>query len=123
MSGEVLNMAIADAKEIMNGEFAVELTITPSGLSAVTINGLATRHSQGFDTDLLPIVSDNAHCTFSEKDLNDEGIVTRNSKGHVDIKDWKVSWIDAIGQAIYKFGEAGPDRTLGLIRVKLSLFE
>lgn len=118
--GYILDLARHNAREIMNGGFNTELTITPKGESPVVIKGLATRHSQGFDTDGLPIISDNSHCTFSELDLTDLGVVTRDAKGNLNIKGWKVSFDDAIGPGEYKFSESMPDNTLGLIRITLS---
>lgn len=122
--GRILDMAIADARRFTNsGGFETELTITPTGGTAVVVNGIASRHSQGFDEQGLPIISNNVHCSFSEKDLNDLSVVTRNASGKLAIKGWLVSWTDAIGSANYKFAEPQPDNTLGLIKVTLSQYE
>lgn len=118
--GDILELARQSAREIMNGGFNSELTITPIGEVSVVIKGLATRHSQGFDTNGLPIIADNSHCTFSELDLTDLGIVTRDANGNLNIKGWKVGFTDAIGPGEYKFSEPMPDNTLGLIRITLS---
>ena len=119
--GNILDMAISQARQIINnGGFEVELTITPTGLDPVVIKGLATKHSQGFTTDGFPVISDNAHCSFAEKDLNDLGITTRSAKGTVTVKNWLVSWVDAIGTNVYTMSEPGPDNTLGIIRVTLT---
>jgi len=120
----ILELAKRDARRIVNsGGFNQELTITPTGGSAISIQGLATRHSQGFDGDGLPVVSDNVHCTFSELDLTEAGATTRNANGTLIVKNWLVTWTDAIGEANYKISEAWPDNTLGIIRVTLSLRE
>jgi len=119
--GSIKDLAIANAREILNGGFSDELTIKPKNLDPVTINGLTTRHSQGFDSEGLPTIGDNAHCSFSEKDLNDLGITTRDAKGNLNIKDWKVSFPDAISVSDYRISETMPDNTLGLIRVILSI--
>lgn len=119
--GFIQDLARQNTREILNGGFSTELTITPTGLDSVIINGLITRHSQTFDTDGLPAIGNNVHCSFSELDLNDLGIVTRDSKGVLKIKGWKVSFTDAIQSGEYKFGEPIPDNTLGLIKVMLSV--
>ena len=122
--GAILDMAIEHGRRFTNnGGFEKELTITPTGATSVVIKGITSRHSQGFDGDGLPIISDNVHCSFAEKDLNDLGIVTRSAKGNLIIKNWLVSFTDAIGTANYKFAEPQPDNTLGLIKVTLSLYE
>lgn len=116
----ILEMAKADTQRIINnGGFDQELTITPTGAADVTVRGIATRHSQGFDNEGLPIVTTNCHCTFNEKDLNDQAVVTRNAKGDVIIQGWKIDFTDAIGTYSYAIAEAEPDNTLGIIRCKL----
>lgn len=115
-----LEMAKRDARRyVNNGGFNQELTITPTGENAVSIQGLATRHSQEFDGQGLPIIGDNAHCSFSELDLNDLGVTTRNAIGDLIIKGWQVTWVDALGTVTYEIGEQEPDNTLGIIRTKL----
>lgn len=116
----LIDQARQDMRDIINGEFSTELTITPTGLSAVVVKGLATRHSQGFDSDGLPVIADNAHCSFSELDLNDLGVTTRNANKDVIIKDWQVDFADAIGTYSYSIKEPIPDNTLGLIRCTLT---
>lgn len=113
-------MAKRDARRYVNdGGFNQELTITPAGGEAVSLQGLATRHSQGFDTDGLPVIGDNAHCLFSELDLNDLGVTTRDAAGNLNIKGWRLSFDDALGTVSCEIGEQEPDGTLGLIRSKL----
>lgn len=113
----ILEMAKSQVRRIINsGGFNQELTITPTGQSAVIVQGIGTRHSEGFDDDGLPIVSDNIHCTFSELDLNEAGATTRDGNGNLSLKGWKVSWSDAIGSANYVIEESNPDNTLGIIR-------
>lgn len=118
---DILDLAKQNAREILNGGFNTELTITPLGGGSVVVKGLATKHSQGFDTNGLPVIGDNTHCTFSELDLNDLEVVTRDAKGNLNIKGWKVSFTDAIGTYEYKFGEPMPDNSLGIIRIMLSV--
>lgn len=122
--GSILELAKRDSRRIVNSlGFEEDLIITPTGLDAVTIQGLTTRHSNGYDTDGRPIISENIHCTFSEKDLNDLGVTTRIS-GKLTIKNWTVQFNDAIQTGIvYKISEAYPDLTLGLIRCTLTQYE
>ncbi|MCK5613802.1 hypothetical protein KAR91_68695 [Candidatus Pacearchaeota archaeon] len=118
--GEILDLARQNAREILNDGFAIELIITPIGGAPVVINGITSVHSQGFDSDGLPIIGPNSHCTFSELDLTDKGVIARDAKGDLKMRDWKVSFDDQIGTYNCKFGELMPDRGLGLIVVKLN---
>ena len=122
--GRILDMAIADARRFTNsGGFETDLTIMPNSGTAFVVKGIASRHSQGFDDQGLPIISNNVHCSFAENDLTCQGVETRSANGHLLIKGWLVTWTDAIGEAKYKFSEPQPDNTLGLIKVTLSLYE
>lgn len=118
--GEILDLARQNAREILNGGFSIELTITPIGGAPVAINGTTSVHSQSFDSDGLPVIGPNSHCTFSELDLNDAGVITRDAKKDLIMRDWKVSFTDQIGTYNCKMGELMPDRGLGLIVVKLN---
>lgn len=113
--------AIIDAKAILNGEFSRELTITPTGLEPVIVKGIAAKHSESFDGQGMPIIGISAHCTFTEKDLNDLGIITRNSQGQITIQDWLISWTDAIDTVKYRISRPEPDETLGTVRCTLEL--
>jgi hypothetical protein len=120
--GSILDIARRDIKKIVsNGGFETELIITPINQDPVTINGIASRHTQSFDTDGLPMSDINAHCTFIENDLNDNGIVTRDANGNLNIKNWIVEFTDEIATYKYKFAETWPDNTLGNVRVTLTL--
>jgi len=118
--GDILDMARQDLRVILNGGFSIELTITPTGGEAVVIRGTSSVHSQGFDSDGLPIIGPNSHCTFSELDLNDAGVTTRDSKSDLMMRDWKVEFDDQIGHYSCKMGELMPDRGLGIIVVQLN---
>ncbi len=124
MSGRILEMAKAMSRRIVNdGGFSVELTITPTGLHSVNINGIATSHSQTFTPEGLPEIGENDHCIINELDLNDLGVVTRVN-GVLKMKDWKVEWTDALEiSRTFVIAEPFPDRTLGLIRIQLGKFE
>lgn len=122
--GRVLDLAKRDARRFVNdGGFNQELIITPTGLDPVTIEGLATRHTNSFDTEGKSINSENVHCSFSELDLNDLGITTRNAAGYLNIRSWTVEFTDGISAGVYKIGESQPDNTLGLIRCTLTNYE
>lgn len=119
-----LDLAIRDAKGYTNnGGFETELSITPIDLPQVVIKGLGTKHSESFDGQGMPIVGVNAHCSFNESDLNDLGIVTRDSRGQIIIKGWLVGWTDNIETVSYKISSPEPDETLGTIRCTLGLHE
>jgi hypothetical protein len=118
--GSILDMARNDIRKILNGGFSTDLTITPIGLTSIVVKGMATKHSQGFDSDGLPVIGDNAHCSFSELDVNDLGVATRDGNGNLNIKGWKVTFTDHISTYSYKFSETMPDNTVGLIRIMLS---
>ena len=119
--GEILDLARQNAREFINdGGFETELTITPTGVAPVVIKGTTSVHSQAFDSDGLPVIGKNSHCTFSELDLNDAGVTTRDAKDDLNMRDWKVSFTDQIGTYNCKFSELMPDRGLGIIVVKLN---
>lgn len=118
--GSLIDLARQNTREILNGGFSSELTITPTGLGEVVINGLTTSHSSGFDSDGLPVIGPNSHCSFSELDLNDKGIVTRNAKNDLIVRGWDVRWTDQLGTYNCKMSEPMPDRGLGYIKVMLS---
>ncbi len=120
--GDTLDLARRDTADILNsGGFETTLTLTPPTLDPIEIEGIATRHTQGFDSDGLPIIADNAHCTFSETELNDLGATTRDARGRCNISGWRVQFTDAIGAADYTLREPEPDRTLGIIKTKLTI--
>ena len=122
--GDILDLAKRDARKYMNsGGFEVELLITPPGGYEIAIKGLATNHTNAFDTEGKPILSNQVHCSFSELDLNEKGITTRNSRGELDIKDFVVQFADAVQEQCYQIKETHPDNLLGLIRCTLTNYE
>ena len=119
--GSITDLIISTTKRLVNnGGFEVELTIIPTGLEPVIIKGIAFRHSQQWNADGQPIIGTNAHCFFNESDLNDLGITTRDSNQNILVKDWLISWTDAVDTYEYKINEPYPDNTLGSIRCTLS---
>src|SRR6056297_1123277 len=113
----IFDIAARDAKTILND--GLELTLTPQYHDCILINGWGIRHTGDYDTDGLPILAPNIHCTFVEKDINDKGIATRDGNGNLIIKNWVVSWKDQSGEHEYKIAEPYPDAVLGLIRCNL----
>lgn len=127
--GGWLDQAREDAREYINGTvddeggWTTPLTITPTGESTVVINGFATVHSQGFSEEGLPIITENSHVSFHEQDLNDLGVVTRDAKGHLIVKNWLVEFDHAIGHVKAQLKIQQPDSTLGLIVVTIGKYE
>lgn len=113
--GAVKDLARQGVRDILNGGFSDELTITPIGAESVTIKGTTSVHSLGFDSDGLPVIGPNSNATFSELDLTDLGVVTRDAKGNLNLLGWKIEWDDQIGHYSAKIKEIRPDRGLGII--------
>lgn len=118
--GTITDLARRNIREILNGGFSVELTIKAPTLEAVIINGTTSVHSQSFDSDGLPVIGPNSHCTFSELDLNEAGLVTRDANNDIKMRDWLVTFSDQFGTYQCKIGELMPDRGLGIIVAKLN---
>ena len=71
----LIAQAKADIEQITynQNEFGVLITFTAPDDSTATVAGLHTKHHLGLDTDGNPVNSKNAHISFSEKNLTDEG--------------------------------------------------
>lgn len=123
MSLEFLNTVRDDLKYILNSDFGLDLILTPDGGEDIVVVGHSSVHSMSFDSDGNPFISDNAHCTFVEKDVTDQGVSTRNANGDVNIKGWKVEF-DVSG-TVRKFviSEHMPDSGLGIILAKLTYYD
>lgn len=117
--GDILDIAIRDARRYLNGGFSNPLSIVPDVGEPFIINGLASVHSQGFDSDGIPIIAENSHICFAEKDVTDLGYTIRVN-GKVKLQDWRVSF--TLNSITYNcvMSEPEPDGTLGIIRVKLT---
>lgn len=103
-------------------EFATSLTFTVPGQEPFTINGLATVHSRSFDSEGLPIVSDNSHILVSEVDINNLGYTTRRGNKLI-IEGWIVEFDHAVGHVKAILSVPSPDSTLGLIQVMLTNYK
>lgn len=119
--GRILSRAISDARRYLKGGFSIPITFK-TGSEEFELNGLATVHSQNFDQDDRPVIGENSHICFSEKDVIDMGIVTRSGNNLVLVKSWVVSFDHAIGNFTAILSEPEPDSTLGIIRVKITSF-
>jgi len=106
-----------DLQEIIQGEFSQNIKVTsPVGFS-VNVKGVASKHHVGIDPETgRGINTKNAHCSFSEKSLNDLGYVTRNTDKEVSMIGHVIETADNTGVVKkYRINEAFPDETLGLI--------
>ena len=122
--GDILELAKQDARRYVNsGGFEVDLFITPPDGYEVEIQGLLTNHTNGFDTDGKPLLSKQIQCSFSELDLNEASITTRDSKGDLDIKNLVIRFDGTIQEECYKIVETHPDDLLGIIRCTLTNYE
>lgn len=117
----ILERARRDMQRITSdksGGFAVEITFTSPDGSTATINGLHTKHHTAIDTEGRPVNSKNAHISFSETLLNEQGYITRppDYNGEVNLKSHRVAVKDSTGTVKnYKIRQWFPDETLGLI--------
>lgn len=109
-------------KQGCEGEWSTELAFITSEGEEFTVRGLATVHSQGFDSNGVPVISENAHINFSEKTVNDLGIQTRVN-GVLIIEGWKVTFTLAIGTITAILSRPEPDKTFGIIRATLTEYE
>lgn len=117
--------ALAITSNLSSG-FGREIAITPvGGGTTVNIIGLATKHHLGFDpTTGVSVNVKNAHITFHESLLTDQGYVVRNAKGEVSLYNHKVVTADSTGlDKEYVIREFFPDESLGLIVCILGDFE
>lgn len=122
--GQILEMAKKDARGYVNsGGFETELLITPQDGYEIAVKGLMTNHTNGYDTEGKPLLSKQIQCSFSEIDLNQEGLTTRDSNGNLNIKNMIVRFTDSINDECYKISETHPDDLLGIIRCTLSRYE
>ena len=114
----LIAQAKADIEQITynQNEFGVLITFTAPDDSTATVAGLHTKHHLGLDTDGNPVNSKNAHISFSEKNLTDEGYVVRDANSEVSLIGHRVSVNDSTGSPKeYIIRETLPDETIGLI--------
>ena len=97
---------------------------TPSGSQNVDIAGLATKHHIGIDAEGNLINTKNAHISFAEKLLTDEGYPVRNTEGEVALFNHRVNYADSTGVIKkYVIREWFPDETVGVIVCILGDFD
>lgn len=124
MSIDFRNIMRDDLRYELNEDFSDTLNITTSAGEEVAINGYHSLHSMVYDNDGNPIITNNAHITFFEKDLNDLGITTRDSSNRCIVKDWIVSFTVINGNTVnFKMNEPNPDSDYGSIMVQLRKYE
>lgn len=123
--GELLDIAREDMRDFVEDSegFSTTLSFTPTVGDPFELEGIATVHSQGIDSDGIPVIGDNSHIFFSEVSVNDLGYVTRSADGKVNIRDWKVTFDHAVGTVSAILSVTEPDSTFGMIRVMLTNFK
>lgn len=103
--------------------FGVALTFT-NGTASATVYGLATKHSITRDTDGIPALGNQVHCSVSEQLLTAEDYPTRNADKLVSMTGHRVSWTDATGVSkTYVIKDCIPDDTVGLIVFLLGTYK
>lgn len=121
----LLDQAKADIQQITSNidEFAREIIFVAPTSETVTINGLHTKHHLGVDNEGNMVNSKNAHLSFSEKLLTDEGYPVRIN-GEVNLKGHKVTVVDSTGNpCTYVIRQWFPNESIGLITCILGGFE
>lgn len=104
--------------------FGVTMILTAKTGEVATISGLHSKHHLGIDTEGVRVNTKNAHCSFSEKVLVDQGFPTRNERNELDLKGTKVTVKDSTGMdCLYVIRETYPSETVGLIVCILGDFE
>lgn len=122
--GDILNLAIKQAKSIVTNQkgWAVTMTFTDKFGTTVTLNGLHTKHHLFLDADGRKMSSKNAHVTIDEDELKilSPTYVYRNASGEVDMYEHLVKVSDSTGIIKnYCVEQAFPNERLGLIVFQL----
>lgn len=122
--GDILNMAIAEAKGIVNDTrgWAVNITMTDNSGTTVTLTGLHTKHHLFLDADGRKMSSKNAHITIDENELKrlSPTYIYRNSDGEVHMYQHLVKVADSTGIVKnYSVEQTFPNERLGLIVFQL----
>ena len=100
-----------------DAEWAKAMTLhSPTGQN-LSIKGLHTYHSLGFDAQKQKFANTpNGHINFTEQQLVDGSYTYKNSQGDVDLSNHKVSVHDSEGVLrTYDIEQWFPDKTVGLI--------
>lgn len=117
---------IADITSNSDDGYGVELTFTTQDdLNTAVINGLHTKHHLAIDAETGKLVNTkNAHASFSEQLLVDQGYPVRGTDGLVRMKGDRVAAKDSTGTVFtYIIREAYPDETIGFIVIILGEYE
>ena len=86
----------------------------PTGETASVMGSASLRHLSDFEG--ISASTQEAHCSFAEKDLQEEGYPVR-SGGEPNLHKHSVEFVDAQGTTrIFTIIDVHPDDTLGIIR-------
>ena len=122
----LLNRAREDFARHISGEsgFGVDITFYNQPSPEVVIRGIGMAHHMSEDSEGHVINTRNSHISFSEKQANDAGIVTRNSDGEVALEKVLVSFADSASiLRRYSIKQVFPDETVGIIYCVLNSYE
>ncbi len=119
MSGKLLQQARKDAARFATaGGFEEDIVLKTKDESIeLAVKGLTTNHTQPFDTEGNPVLSNSVHITVSELSLIEgEFPYTSPTTGKVNLNGCKVIKQDNTGE-LKKFvvRETMPNKTVGLI--------
>jgi hypothetical protein len=120
--GDLYDRVQEDVRTYLNGEFSNPIVLIKPDATEIELNGFTTIHSQGFDENGIPVISETAHLTISERDLIAAGETVRNANGNINLVNWKVRFTHATQEVTMVLSEPEPDSTLGIIRVKLTKY-
>lgn len=111
----LLDDAIKLAKQIAQSDFSVPVTVEFQGLTFDT-HALATRRFVEYDQDGYEINATRIHIDFPEEALKENGVITRNSEGLVDLSGMLATYTDATNTSRkYIVTQTRVSETLGLI--------
>ncbi len=117
--GRFLDLARKDAERITtNGGFEVDLNLTSKTppVVEITVKGMATRHSIGYDSDGNLVKTSNVHVSISERVFQEISYPYLNAEGDPDLRGHLINYIDSSGSLkYYKVETTLPDETIGLI--------
>lgn len=118
--GTITDRVIRDVSHIVTrGGADVEVTLTPPGGSSFTVRGIPVRINRMVEEHEGSYVNTPfSHITVIEKDLINAGFSPRINK-LATLKNWQVSWTDAVQTWTYTVSETLPDDTFGTISLVL----
>lgn len=114
----LIDQAIADTAAIAGNQnwFGVPIVLTTAEGAEYTITGLHSKHHLGMDETGTPVNTKNAHLSFHESQITDQGGSIRNAAGEVAIVGWTAAVKDSTGTSKeYVIRQTMPNETTGLI--------